>query len=231
MTLPVALPYDNATHPQVQANGQLWFGPTATLGDVDTPLTSTATTPGFAAACGRDLQVGDEVAGSGIPAGATGTAGAVTAYGPWSELRWEVGGSVNTSARHHAGLRSPNASIPRNVNGVAVTPSTPLATPFGPFATLQVRGNGIIRSATSDTECAGEHPARVRCRREPVHGDGVRSARTHRCGPRILRSATAHIGPSPSSPYPRQNLLHSFICPRTSARAFVVHLCFQQLSL
>lgn len=195
MTLLVALPYDNATHPQVQANGQLWFGPTGTLGDVDTPLTSTATTPGFAAACGRDLQVGDEVAGSGIPAGATGTAGAVTAYGPWSERRWEVGGGVNTSARHHAGLRSPNASIPRNVNGVAVTPSTPLATPFGPFATLQVRGNGIIRSATSDAERAGEHPARVRCRRDPVSwGRGAQRAHARTaaarayCGPQLRAS-------------------------------------------
>ena len=211
MTLPVALPYDNAAHPQVQANGQLWFGPTATLGDVDTPLTSTATTPGFAAACGRDPQVGDEVAGSGIPAGATGTAGAVTAYGPWSELRWEVGGSVNTSARHHAGLRSPNASIPRNVNGVAVTPSTPLATPFGPFATLQVRGNGIIRSATSDAERAGEHPARVRCRRDPVSwGRGAQRAHAPlRPAHTAVRNCAhrAFPGRSPSAPEPA-TLLH-----------------------
>jgi hypothetical protein len=216
VTLPFAFPYDNATHTQVQVqtNGHLWFGPTSNLGNIYAPLTSTATTPGFVAACGRDLQggyvcagnrtvgsnlitnvssigplqVGDELAGGGIPAGATitaivgntitmsaaatatVTAGAVTAYGPWSELRWEVVGAaparefvaqwanfrrygstlttndgtvlnfqirlrengdircvygvcspgvagVTTTTRHHVGLRGPNASLPLNVNG------------------------------------------------------------------------------------------------------------------
>ncbi len=216
VTLPFAFPYDGATHTQVQVqtNGHLWFGPNPALGNIYAPLSSTAAAPGFVAACGRDLQggyvcsgnrttgsnlitnvsaigplqVGDEVAGGGIPAGTTiaaitgntihlsaaatttVTGGSVTAYGPWSDMRWESQGvapsrefvvqwsnfrrygstlstndgtalnfqirlrengeircaygacspgvaGVSTTARHHVGLRGPNATLPLNVNG------------------------------------------------------------------------------------------------------------------
>ncbi|MFN9756187.1 MAG: hypothetical protein ACK58X_07215, partial [Planctomycetota bacterium] len=102
------------------------------------PLSITAVTPGFVAACARDLvggyvtagtrtlgsnvitavaavgpmQVGDGLSGTGIPAGATITAiagntitmsanatttsagTALGAYGPWSDMRWDVQGTA-----------------------------------------------------------------------------------------------------------------------------------------
>jgi hypothetical protein len=216
VTLPFAFPYDGATHTQVQVqtNGHLWFGSSTSVGNVYAPLSSTAAVPGFVAACARDLeggyvcsgnrtigsnaitnvsaigplQVGDEVAGAGIPTGATITAiagntitmsaaatstaagGALAAFGPWSDMRWDVLGvaparefvvqwsnfrrygltlttnnattlnfqirlrengeircvygacspgvtGVTITGRHQVGLRGPDASIPLNVNG------------------------------------------------------------------------------------------------------------------
>ena len=138
VTLPFAFTFDNApqTQIQVQTNGHIAFGATSP-GTTYTPLSSTATVPGFVSACGRDLQggyvfastrtlgsnqvtnvsangplqVGDELVGTGIPAGttitaivgntltmsnnatATSTGTATTAYGPWSEMRWEAQGT------------------------------------------------------------------------------------------------------------------------------------------
>jgi hypothetical protein len=140
VTLPFGFNFDGAvqTAVQVQTNGHLAFGGTSP-GTTYTPMSSTAVTPGFIAACGRDLQsgyvfagsrtigsnqvtnanlssngplqVGDFLVGTGIPAGTTVTAiagnvitmsanattaatnTAVTAYGPWSELRHETLGT------------------------------------------------------------------------------------------------------------------------------------------
>jgi len=139
VTLPFPFIYEGAsmTQVQVQTNGHLAFGATSP-GTTYTPLSSTAVTPGFVSACGRDLQggyvfastrtlgsdqvtgisaigpvqVGDVLVGTGIPTGTTVlaiTAGvitmsalatvtsagtATTAYGPWSEMRWEAQGST-----------------------------------------------------------------------------------------------------------------------------------------
>jgi hypothetical protein len=138
VTLPFPFTYDNAvqTQVQVQTNGHLSFGATSP-GTTYTPISATGVTPGYVAACGRDLQggyvfagsrtigsdqltgvssngplqVGDVLVATGIPTGATilaisgstitmsapsttaATNAAVTAYGPWSEMRWETVGS------------------------------------------------------------------------------------------------------------------------------------------
>jgi hypothetical protein len=59
VVLPIPFTYDSAvqTQVQVQTNGHLAFG-AVSPGTTYTPLSSTAVTPGFVSACGRDLQGG-----------------------------------------------------------------------------------------------------------------------------------------------------------------------------
>jgi hypothetical protein len=140
VTLPFAFTYDSAPQTQIQVNTNGWiaFGGTSPGTTNYSPLSSTAVTPGFVAAFGRDLQggftfastrtlgsnqvtavssngpiqIGDVLVGAGIPAGttvtaiagntltmsanatATSTGTAVTAYGPWSDMRWDVQGTA-----------------------------------------------------------------------------------------------------------------------------------------
>ena len=102
VTLPFSFAYDNAPQTQiwVSTNGWIAFGATSPGATNYAPLSATAATPGFVAACGRDLQsgfvfgadrtsgsntltnvsaigpfnVGDPITGTGIPAGTTITA-------------------------------------------------------------------------------------------------------------------------------------------------------------
>ena len=138
VTLPFTFTYDGLpqTQVQVQTNGHIAFG-AVSPGTTYTPMSSAVATPGFIAACGRDLQggyvfastsltatntltnvsangplqIGDVIVRTGVPAGTTITAIAgntitmsanatasstgltTTAYGPWSEMRWELVGS------------------------------------------------------------------------------------------------------------------------------------------
>lgn len=183
VTLPFSFIYDNApqTQVQVQTNGHLAFGTATTT--TYTPLSSTTVTPGYVAACGRDLQggyvfastrtlgsdqvtnvsangpiqVGDVLIGTGIPAGttitaivgntitmsalatATSTGTATTAYGPWSDIRWELQGT------------SPNQEFVVQWSNFRRFGTT-LTTNNGTFLNFQIRlhENGEIRCVYGD---------------------------------------------------------------------------------